>query len=326
MSSITSKRKRVLFYGDLGIDIIVEADQSPQLGRDAFVRDMHTFVGGSAANSAVVASCLNLDAYFMGLIGDDMFKDALLHDLNLHNVKLDHLREVKGKNTLIFVIVNDTGERTFYSYRGVNGAQQFGEIRNGFTKAFDCVHISGYSMQAECSKATAFRLIEDARANHVLLSLDPSDLFAKSDYGSDESFITNFDIVIPNLDEAMLMSKQTDVVRAARTIRRMGAKIVIVKMGREGCFLSSEETEVFIPAYSLRHIENSIGAGDAFCAGFLSGFLNGLSLENSARIANAAAHFVILGKGGHSNTPNLENVLDLIAGYEGIRLSYHPRF
>lgn len=314
-------KKKILFYGDIGIDIIAETTQSPQTGHDASVENIYTLPGGSSANSAVVASNLMLDSYYMGLVGNDIFHELLINDLKENNVKLDLVREVQGNNNFVIAIINETGERTFYSYRGVSRKEEFGEIAEGITKGFDCVHISGYCMQDDNSRETALSLIKDARENSTLLTLDPSFLFSSGNYGNNSNFISNFDIVIPNQDEAKSMTRQNNVAKAARLIRQMGPKIVVVKMAKDGCLLSYDNKEEYINAYPISHIKNAIGAGDAFCSGFLSGYLNGLSLEDSARIGNAAAHIVIRGKGGHSNTPTYENVIDLIKKYDKINLS-----
>ncbi len=254
----------------------------------------------------------------MGLVGNDLFSDFLLQDLVSNNVKIDFVKRVEGKNTSIIAFINGAGERTFFSYRGVNGSVNYKGLKKGFTKQFDCVHISGYCMQDFYSKRTAMKLIEDANLNKVMLTLDPSFFFSISDIGNDENLISHFNIVIPNKDEAELMTNQKNVYDAARSIRQMGPQIVVIKMAKDGCLLSYEKTEQHIPAYPLDRVINTIGAGDAFCSGFLSGVLNGASPGYSAKMGNAAAHLVLLGEGGHSNLPTIEKIKNLIQKYDGI--------
>lgn len=314
--------KKILFYGDIGVDVIVETNKFPHLGEDTAINNAQILPGGSSANSAVIASHLNLESYYMGLIGEDIFRDFLVQDLLSNKVKLDYVKYVEGKNTLIIAVINHHGERSFLSFRGVNGSVGYGEIRAGFTEPFACVHISGYCLQDHHSKATSVRLVEDAKHHHILLSLDPSYQFSSSELGASKAFISNFDLVIPNQVEALTMTKQKDVRKAIRILREMGVKIAVVKMSENGCLVSYKDKEVHLPAYPIDRMINTIGAGDAFCSGFLSGILNGFSPENAARIGNATANIVLQGEGGHNCTPPINQVMDLIARYDGINLSF----
>jgi len=316
-----TRKNKIIFYGDIAIDVMIETDLLPQVIPDTSVRDVNIRPGGSSANSAVVASHLNLDAYYMGLIGDDIFRDLLIKDLKDNHVKLDLLRQVHGKNTFVFAVVNKKGESKFFSYRGVNGLQDYGEIADDISKPFDCIHISGYCLQDQPSRETAVRLIRDAQEQQTLVTLDPSFHFSTSDHVKDQAFLSQFDIIMPNLEEACFMTGEKDVATAARIIRQMGAKIMVIKMGADGCFLSYQQNDLFIHAYPVDNVINTIGAGDAFCAGFLCGYLNGLQPEQAARIGNAAAHITLSGAGGHEHAPTLDEVLQLIADKDNIDLS-----
>ena len=216
--------KKILFYGDIAVDIIVEAGQQPDTGQDAAVDELNTLPGGSSANTAVIAGHLKQDATIMGLIGDDLYRDLLLRDLSAHKVHLDLLREVPGKNTLVIAIINADGEKTFYSYRGVNARADFGGIPEDLTAGFDAVHISGYCMQDATTRATTLALINTARRTGTPLTLDPSHLFAASDYGRSSSLLSNFEVIFPNLEEAQAMTGEKEVERASAKLRQYGPK------------------------------------------------------------------------------------------------------
>ncbi len=313
--------KRILFYGDIGVDIVIETNDFPRLGEDAVVRYASTLPGGSSANSAVVAGRLGACSYYMGLVGNDIYQSMLVRDLEENNVRTNYIRKVEGKNSIIIAMVDGHGERTFFSYRGVNGSVNYGMINRGLTQDFDCVHLSGYSMQDKFSRETSLALVTDAKESGVLLSLDPSHAFAKSHYGNDRGFLSNFDIVMPNQNEAELMTREKDPQKAAKALREMGIKMVVVKMSGDGCWLSYQDRELQIPAFVVSKFRNTIGAGDAFCSGFLVGLLHGIAPEYAVRTGNAAANLILKGEGGHSHMPNLEEVIRMIYDLEGIDLS-----
>jgi sugar/nucleoside kinase (ribokinase family) len=77
------------------------------------------------------------------------------------------------------------------------------------------------------------------------------------------------DVIILNDSEARLLSKEPNLVKAARTIRAMGPQIVIIKKGEHGALLITERTFFSAPAYPMEDIFDPTGAGDSFAGGFV---------------------------------------------------------
>ena len=94
--------------------------------------------------------------------------------------------------------------------------------------------------------------------------------------------------------------------------KNQGPKIVVIKMGRDGCFLSFEDKALHIPVFPLKNFTNLLGAGDAFCGAFIAAFINGMKLEEAARVGNAAASIVIQGFGRHDRVPTPEKIRALL--------------
>lgn len=80
--------------------------------------------------------------------------------------------------------------------------------------------------------------------------------------------IPMFDAFILNDSEVRLLANEPNLLRAARKIREMGAKILIIKKGEHGALLFHDETVFSAPAYPLENIFDPTGAGDTFAAGF----------------------------------------------------------
>jgi sugar/nucleoside kinase (ribokinase family) len=95
----------------------------------------------------------------------------------------------------------------------------------------------------------------------------------------------SMDVLIVNDSEARLMTKEPNLIKAARKIVKMGPRIVIIKKGEHGAMLITEETIFSAPAYPLETIFDPTGAGDSFAGGFI-GWLartEDLSTENLKR-------------------------------------------
>ena len=78
------------------------------------------------------------------------------------------------------------------------------------------------------------------------------------------------DVITINDEEARQLSKEYSLVKAAKKIREMGPKIVIIKKGEHGALLFGENEVFFAPALPLEDVFDPTGAGDTFAAGFVS--------------------------------------------------------
>jgi sugar/nucleoside kinase (ribokinase family) len=304
---------RLICYGDLCIDILVQAEAFPQPGQDATARHVALLPGGSAANCAVIAARLGVPTQLVGVTGKDTLADVLVNDLRQNGVQTDHLRRVDALTAVTIAILSQRGERTFLSFRGSN-AQPYGPLPADLVAAGDCLHLSGYSFQDDSSQATALALMQQARAHGALIALDPSFQFAR-EHGS-SPVLADLDFIFPSQEEARLLSGTGDPTQAAARIRALGPKTVVVKLGESGCFIASEAINAHVPAYPVTHLVDTTGAGDAFCGGFLSGILTGWSAQQAARLGHMTAAHIIGALGGHAAAPSLAVLIEFATQYD----------
>jgi ribokinase len=305
----------LLVYGDIAMDITLESpsQSNPLPGQDAAVADMHFNPGGSAANCAAIAARLGTPTTFLGFVGTDDFGLKLIADLKNFGVNMNHVQQNPGKSGVTVAIVNPGGERTFYSFRGVNKTGKLEAIDKDLFENIKILHVSGYSFQDENSRGNAIRLIEAAHERGVLISLDPSYWYAKKKPLENKELLRKIDIILPNLEEARLMTGVDDPSQACSALQAMGAKVVVVKLGQEGCYVSENNQITKIPAFPVEKVVDTTGAGDAFCSGFLTGILKGLSKVAAARMGNAAAAKVVGVIGGHQGAAGMGEILELVS-------------
>ena len=97
--------------------------------------------------------------------------------------------------------------------------------------------------------------------------------------------LKSINILILNDSEARLLSREPNLIKAARAIRAMGPSVVIIKKGEHGAILMTETLHFAAPAYPMENIFDPTGAGDSFAGGF-TGWLartDDLSEENLKR-------------------------------------------
>ena len=94
------------------------------------------------------------------------------------------------------------------------------------------------------------------------------------------------DYLIPNDEEAMLLTGEESVEAVAGRLREAGAGTVVIKCGDRGCYLDSADGKCWIPAEKNVKCIDTTGAGDSFAAGFLYALSRGRSLRECAEYGN----------------------------------------
>ncbi len=302
----------LLVYGDIGMDLLLKTPAWPGSGEDARVEELRYSPGGSAANCAVVASRLGVPTTFLGTLGEDPWAATLEVDLKHFSVDTHLIHRAAGSTGTCVAVVAPNGEKRFFSFRGVNETNPPPLPDNAEWSAMGCLHLSGYSFQSGASRTTALNLVDQARRRGIIVSLDPSFMFAQQIGLTPGHLLESVDIIFPNREETVLLSGLSDPVLAARWLRKRGVKTVIVKLDRDGCLLVSDGVEQIITFKQPDLVIDTTGAGDAFCGGFLAGLLGGFLLLDCCKVGAAAATHIISQLGAHEHAPTRAEIMGII--------------
>jgi 2-dehydro-3-deoxygluconokinase len=123
-------------------------------------------------------------------------------------------------------------------------------------------------------------------------ALDPSFQFARDFRDEFAWTLRNLEFVLPNLEEARLMTGMDSPGKCAAALRAFGVSTVVVKLGAEGCYLNSGGLAEFVKSEPVK-AEDTTGAGDTFAGGFLASILKGQSVLQAARRGNEMARSLI---------------------------------
>ena len=102
-----------------------------------------------------------------------------------------------------------------------------------------------------------------------LVVCDTMDHWIRESAANLQKVLRRIEMLVINDSEARLLSGQTNVVRAARDILKMGPKVVLIKRGEYGVLQFSDSQVFATPAYPLEEVFDPTGAGDSFAGGFL---------------------------------------------------------
>ena len=300
----------LVVFGDIALDVFMHVPSIPNKGEDIQVKSMSSAPGGSAANCASVAANLGVSTCFVGNIGNDATGMLLRQDLEKSGVNTSTLETFEGTSGTVTSILTPDGERTFYSYRGVNSLANTKLSASSVLKKSTIIHLTGYSFQDSGSSQVALQLIKMAQSSGMRVSLDPSFTFVQGYAAMGEKILPKMSYFFPNRVEAELLTDMQDPEKAAKAILEMGVQNVLIKLNAEGCLVANSRGMDYVPAFPVGEVADTTGAGDAFSGGFLAGQIWGLSLHESALIGNLSAANVVQMVGGHANAIHLQTLCE----------------
>ena len=274
--------RRVVVVGDLLYDLLADVDRDVRLGTDTFTR-IRAVGGGSGANAAAWLIASGVETHFVGRVGDDVFGDFLEKDLRDASVSAHLARDMSLATGKVFVLVDGAGERTMITDRGavenLSPEDLPGPLFSG-----GHLHLVGYTFSGGSRRETAFEALRLAREAGMTVSVDPSAVPMLEDIGPDRflTWTNGADLCFPNLQEGSLLVGTEDPDQIAEKLLDHYPAVVL-KLGAEGArYADAQGRKSRVPATPAQ-ANDTTGAGDALCAGFLAAWLAGEAPEEALR-------------------------------------------
>lgn len=296
-----------LHVGDLNVDVLLQLPAWPRPGEEVWLRHWHWSPGGSATNAALLLARWGWPTQLLARLGNDLWGQALVARLQAFpHLNLDLLqRDDRLPTGVVFVLVDETGERTFLTQRGAN---QELEMRSQVLDAVAqgvYLHITGFNALAPRPRETTQALMERARSQGMPVVLDVGTYPAQHAREVLLGWLPQTTVLSLTLTEARLLlnvpgaSPDELVARLAQRV-----PVVALRMGQQGALLAWAGGVQAYPPLPLETVDTT-GAGDAFTAGLLLGTRLGLPWEARGWLAHllGALATTVLGAGPHLPGP-----------------------
>jgi ribokinase len=278
----------IVVLGDVMIDVVARLSGPLAPGSDA-PAVIHFHGGGSAANTAAWLAEAGAEPVLVGRVGDDERGRGARDDLSAAGVRALLAADPELSTGTCVVIVGPDGERTMAPDAGANDGLSEADLADDLLVSGDHLHVAGYALLRPGSRTAARSAISRALGAGMTVSVDPSSAALLS-----PEFLDHADgagLLLPNADEARVLTGDPDPERAARTLAaRFGE--AVVTLGAEGALWTDGRETVRGDAVPVETLVDSTGAGDAFAAGLLAARLDGAApseaLAAGARLAAAA--------------------------------------
>ena len=280
-------------------------------------------IGGAESNVAIGLARLGRSSTWVGRLGTDGTADLILRELRAEGVAVRAAID-PGAPTGLMVKTTPVAGRTRVDYhRAASAGSRLGpdDIDRALVQGASLVHVTGITPALSSSAAAAIAHALDlaARAG-VPVSFDVNhraslwrDREVAQVYRGLASAAT---VVFASPDEAALFVSGDGPELQARAIADLGASQVIVKLGSAGCFALIDDVAHRVPAVPITPLD-TVGAGDAFAAGYLAELLDGASAADRLVTAVRAGAFACLGSGDWESLPHRAE-LSLLDGSEPV--------
>lgn len=284
------------------------------------LRHVHSYtksIGGAESNVAIDIKRLGHTSGWFSNLGDDEFGRYIEFVVRGEGVDVSRVAtDTKHRTGILFKERFGHVNSNVYYYRENSASSHLcvDNIDEEYIKQAKILHITGITPAlSESARQATFKAISIAKDNGVIVSFDPNIRLKLWDKDTMIKVLLEIanqsDIIFPGCDEAEILLGLTNHKEIIQAFHNMGNSVVALKLGKDGCIVSNKSEYHKVPGYQVPQVEDSVGAGDGFAAGFLSGYLKELSLFESGEYANAVGAMSTQVKGDMEGYPSLRQLL-----------------
>ncbi len=247
-------------------------------------------VAGAEFNVATGSARLGHNTAYLTKLGDDPFGKLISRTLNENGIDNSLVIYTKERRTGFMLKSKvSKGDPEIFYFRAGSAASTLSEEdveKIDFTK-FSNIHLTGILPALSDSTRAAVKLmLKKAREAGLFVSFDPN--LRPQLWPSQEvmvSYINDLaskaDLVLPGDGEGKILCGTTDAYEINKFYLGLGAKTVVTKCGPKGALISDGKTETMVPGFIIDKVVDTVGAGDGFAAGTLTGLMEGLSIDKA---------------------------------------------
>jgi len=287
----------VVIAGEINLDLILYGlPVSMSLERELLATDFRATLGSSSAILAHNLSALGAKVGFITRVGSDAFGKIALDRVAESQVDLSRVIVASGlTSTGVTVLLPHGNKRHILTYPGTMAELSIRDLELDYIKSARHFHVSSLFLQSSLAPSLP-KLFRELKSAGLTISLDTNDDPDDQWAGVLEELLDLVDVILPNEHEVCRIAHTITVDKAIEALAKR-VPCVVVKRGPKGSIVRAGDETFAVSPVAVVPVD-TIGAGDSFNAGFLFGWLRGLSLEQCARAGNIAGALSTLRAGG----------------------------
>jgi 2-dehydro-3-deoxygluconokinase len=290
------------------------------------VKDYRKYIAGAEINVAVGLARLGFDVEYVTQLGQDPFGEYIYDFLKEEEIQTSYIQYNESFPTG-FQIKNkeDIGDPEVVYFRKGSAASKlsFDLLHEIDFTDVDVFHVTGIMMalNEELFELTC-ALIDKAKEQQTLVTFDPNlrPVLWPSQKKMVESInmvAKKVDVILPGIKEGEILTNTTKKEEIADFYLELGVDKVIIKNGESGAYAKIREDgklkEIEIPAFVVKKVVDTVGAGDGFAVGVISGLIEGLVEEDILERANAIGAIQVSHISDNENLPTKDELEQYIS-------------
>lgn len=319
----------IVAVGRAGLDLYADQVGVPFEKIQSFA----AYVGGTPANIAVGSRRLGLRTALLTAVSVDPVGDFIVHFLKMAGVETRYIsRKPATKSGMVLLGINPPDEFPRVHYRDDCSDHHLSidDVAALPIEMSRMLIVAGTNLTHSPAREATLYAATQAREKDVgvLLDLDyRPDLWPNPHVyaTSVRALVRECGIVIGTAEEIAAASSgvrsdatAASVRTATRTLFKLGPEVIIEKRGELGSRVHLPDGDVVEAKGFRSDVQNTLGAGDAFAAGFLYGYLHDWTWHQAARFGNACGAFVVGRHGCSASCPTLEEVMVFVDEQGGL--------
>jgi 5-dehydro-2-deoxygluconokinase len=297
------------------------------------VQSFRKYVGGSATNIAFNTARLGVRSAMLTRVGEEQMGRFVRRTLADIGVDVSHMTfDPEHLTPYVLLAIRDIDDfpRIFAYGDAADLALDEDDVDPNFIASSKALLVTGTPLSRAGSRAASLKAVKAAKeaGTRVVFDLDYRPVFwgvASHEQGGEmfvaseevtegyKAVLPDCDLVVGTEEEIRIAGGSTETREALKGIRDLSEATIVLKVGAMGAIVFPEgipddlEDGVRVPGFPVE-VFNSVGAGDAFMSGFLSGWLREEALEECLRLGNACGAIVVSRHGCSPAMPTPEEL------------------
>lgn len=286
------------------------------------------FLAGAEVNVAVGVSRLGHTSTYISQVGKDPFGEFIIKELKKNQIDTSLVEETSDYWTAFQLKDRvSSGDPSIFYFRKGSAAAHFNQaiLEKIDFSTLKFAHLSGIFPAISQQACQAFTHLIELLAHHnIPTTFDPNlrpQLWESTDKMRDTlNYLASFaTIVLSGINEAAILvgSRDPDTITDFYLNNGTATKTVIVKLGEDGAFVKTKDGERFtVPGFYVKEVIDTVGAGDGFAVGLLTGLMENLSLKEAVIRANAVGALAVQSAGDSDGYPTQEELARFLTAQE----------
>ena len=310
---------QIACFGLLVADCVTAVvDKLPARGTLEIVDRIELHVGGCAANTAIALAKLGAKVTIIGGVGTDGLGDFVLNTIHSAGVNIAGVKRFANTPTAATTVcVHSDAERSFLHVPGANAVFVSSDAEWNHIEEATIFHIAGPQLMGALEAENGIaKIAQEGKRRGMIVTLDTVMNPQSLGWAALEEAMPWIDWFLPSYAEAAALSGEHDPALQAKFFQAVGATNVAVKLGASGCFVAPSDSDSFIVSGFPVAAVDSLGAGDAWVAGFLFGLSHEWDVLKIARFANAVGASAVQSFGATTGIATERETIEFIQRYE----------